>query len=374
LRLRRLVSPADLLLSAGVFALFLPYVDRQHQVYPVLTLAALNAGALLGRKRFPLLTLGVCLVIAGMLAVLMKRSYPVSPANLVALYAVGRYCTRGVAIGAAVVTVVIGVVVAALSGSIPTYGPHNLPQLGWVVAAVLAGSWVRIQRFVIGAEERADRAEREREEEARRRVAEERVHIARELHDIVGHALMSISVLSSVSARLIDGNPGAGRDALRTISGVSNSALREIRSTLSLLRGSAEPLKWPERGLDDLAQLVDQAKRSGLPIRLLESGEHADVPAIVGFTVYRIVQESLTNVARHARDVTDVTVRLAYSPDHLDVTIANDGAPAANAPGPGIGIQGMRERAAATGGRLDITAPLSGGFRVQARLPLKEAP
>jgi signal transduction histidine kinase len=370
LRLRRLVSPADVLLSAGVFALFLPYVHRQHQIYLVLTLAALNAGVLLGRKRFPLLTLGVCLVLAGILAVLMKRSYPVSPANLVALYAVGRYCTRGVAIGAALATILVGLAVAPLSTSIPAYG---LTELGWVAAAVLAGAWVRTQRYVVGAEERAERAEREREEEARRRVAEERVHIARELHDIVGHALMSISVLSSVSARLVDGNPKAGRDALRTISGVSNSALREIRSTLSLLRESADPLKWPERGLDDLAQLVDQAKRGGMPVRLRECGDRQEVPAIVGFTVYRIVQESLTNVARHARDVTDVAVDLAYSPGHLDVTIANDGALAATTPGPGFGIQGMRERAAATGGRLDITAPRSGGFRVHARLPLKEA-
>lgn len=366
MRLRRLVSPADLLLSAGIFALFLPYVQWQP---PALTLAALSSGALLGRKRFPLLTLGVCLVLAGMLAVLMKRTYPISPANLVALYAVGRYCTRGVAIGAALMVVLAGFAVAALSRR-----PYDVPQLGWVAAAVLAGAWVRTQRYVIGAEERAERAERGREEEARRRVAEERVHIARELHDIVGHALMSISVLSSVSARLVDGNPRAGRDALRAISGVSNSALREIRSTLSLLRESADPLKWPERGLSDLAYLVDQAKRSGLPVRMSESGEPADVPAIVGFTVYRIVQESLTNVARHAKDVTDVAVHVAYSPDHLDVTIANDGAPAATTPGPGIGIQGMRERVTATGGHLDITAPLSGGFRVHARLPLKEAP
>lgn len=362
------MRPVDLLLSAGAFVLFLPEVLKQHHLYLALLLAAMSAGALLGRRHFPLLTLGVCLVVTGILAVIMKRSYPDSPANLVALYAVGRYRTHGVAVGAALV-ILAGFAVAALAWSVPADG---LTRLGWVVAAVLAGVWVRTQRYVIGAEERAERAERGREEEARRRVAEERVHIARELHDIVGHALMSISVLSSVSARLVDANPKAGRDALHTISGVSNSALREIRSTLSLLRESTDPLTWPERGLSDLTQLVGQAKRGGMPVRLEESGEPREVPAIVGFTVYRIVQESLTNVARHARDVTDVVVLLAYSADHLDVTVVNDGAPAIVAPGPGIGIQGMRERVAATGGHLDIAAPLTGGFRVHARLPLTE--
>jgi signal transduction histidine kinase len=225
---------------------------------------------------------------------------------------------------------------------------------------------------VMSAETRAARAEHEREEEARRRVAEERLRIARELHDIVGHALMSINVLSSVSARLVDRNPEAGRDALRTISGVSNTALREIRSTLSLLRADGRLPEGPGRGIDDLDELIGQSRRSGMPVTLRRSGLDGDIPAIIGFTVYRIVQESLTNVARHAKGVTEVVVTVARSHGHLDVTVTNDGTATDASEGGGVGIEGMRERVTAIGGRLDTVSLTGGGFRVHARLPLKE--
>jgi signal transduction histidine kinase len=369
------VSPADVLLSAGVFALLLPYVHRTSHVPLAVSLGALNAAALLGRKRFPLATLAVCLGLSFVLAVLLRRAYPATPADLVALYSVGRYCSRGVALTAAAVTILLGFAAAEMSDRIPSYTLRNFTVLGWVLFAVIAGAWVRMQRtYVIGAEERADRAEREREEEARRRVIEERLRIARELHDIVGHALMSISVTSSVSARLVDRDPEAAREALQTINAVSNSALGEIRSTLSLLREGTTALTAPGLGLNAVQDLVEQSRKAGLPVTLQESGDRPDVPAIVGFTVYRVVQEGLTNVSRHAEDVTNVAVILTFTKETLDVTIVNDGAPA-QAPdetGRGIGIQGMRERVAATGGRLDTTALPGGGFRVHARLPLKE--
>ncbi|MCW2948643.1 MAG: putative two-component system sensor kinase [Actinoallomurus sp.] len=369
------VSPVDVLLSAGVFAAFLPYAHRNNHFPLVVTLGALDSAALLARRRFPLPTLAVCLALSGVLAMLLRRSYPATPADLVALYSVGRYCSRGAALTVAIVTILIGFAVAAVSENIPSYDVHNISSLGWVLFAVIAGAWVRIQRtHVIGAEERAERAEREREEEARRRVTEERLRIARELHDIVGHALMSINVTSSVSARLVDRDPEAGREALRTISALSSSALGEIRGTLSLLREGAEPLKRPGLGLDDLADLVEQTRVSGVPVTLHESGFRPDVPAIVGFTVYRVVQESLTNIARHAKDVTEVTVSLSFTAGSLDVSVTNDGAMVETPlqTGTGLGIQGMRERVAATGGRLCTTALPSGGFRVHARLPLKE--
>src|SRR5262249_42512665 len=162
------------------------------------------------------------------------------PAVLVALYIVGRYSNRRVALLAVIVTMLVGFAVAELSPTIPSYDFQNLGTLALVPLAGLAGAWVRTQRtYVLGAEQRADRAEREREEEARRRVAEERLRIARELHDIVGHALMSISVTSSVTARIVEDDPKAGREALETINHVSSNALGEIRGTLSLLRGIA---------------------------------------------------------------------------------------------------------------------------------------
>jgi signal transduction histidine kinase len=376
LKAKRLVTPADILLSAGVFAVYLPYVHGRGHTVPALILSALAALALLARKRFPIPTVIVCLILSAIVTVLLRRGYPATPADLVALYAVGRYRARGVALVTVVGTLIAGYAVADISDRIPSYNLQNLGTLATVPLAVLAGAWVRTQRtYVVGAEERAARAEREREDEARRRVTEERLRIARELHDIVGHALMSISVTSSVSARFVEDDPKAGREALETINSVSNCALGEIRRTLSLLRGIAEPLKSPGRGLDDLPDLIQQSRTAGLPVTLHESGRPLQVPAIVGFTVYRIVQESLTNVSRHARDVSKVAVTLTFTPDSLDVAVTNDGSPVemSDRASYGLGIQGMRERVAATGGRLNTTALPGGGFRVHARLPLKES-
>jgi signal transduction histidine kinase len=371
------VSPADILLSAGVFVVYLPYSYEGHDVTLSVTLGAVASIVLLAKKRFPITTLVTCLIISAFLAALLGRSYPATPVVLVALYAVGRYCSRWVALAALLTTMLVGFLVAEFSRDIPSYDFQNLGTLALVPLATLAGAWVRTQRtYVIGAEQRADRAEREREEEARRRVAEERLRIARELHDIVGHALMSISVTSSVTARIVEDDPKAGRKALETINHLSSSALGEIRGTLSLLRGIAEPLTRPALGLDDLPDLIQKSKVSGLPVTLHQSGRRKDIPAIVGFTVYRIVQESLTNVTRHAKNVTKVAVTLSFTPRSLDVAVTNDGAPTARPDHDGehgLGIQGMRERVAATGGRLDTTPLPAGGFRVHARLPLKEA-
>jgi signal transduction histidine kinase len=376
LKAKRLVTPADVLLSAGVFVAFLPYVHgRGHLALPVILALVLSA-TLLWKKHFPIPVLLVCLTLSAILGVLVRRSYPATPGDLVALYTVGRYCGRQLAFAAAIGTILIGLAISEISKNIPSYTVQNLGVLGMVPLAVLAGSWVRTQRtYVLGAEERAERAEREREEEARRRVIEERLRIARELHDIVGHALMSISVTSSVSARFVEDEPKAGREALETINAVSNSALGEIRRTLSLLRGVAEPLKRPGLGLDDLPDLIEQSRATGLPVTLHESGHRCEIPAIVGFTVYRIVQESLMNITRHAEKVTKVAVTLTFTPDSLDIAITNDGKPVEllERGAYGLGIQGMRERAAATGGRLTTTALPGGGFRVHARLPLKEA-
>jgi signal transduction histidine kinase len=337
-----------------------------------LVLGALQCAVLLGKKRFPVTTLAASLVICEVLAILLRHTYPVTPADVVALYAVGRYRGRGVALASALSTVVIGFAAAQLSPRIPSYTIHSVTDLGWAPFAVLAGAWVRTQcMYLIGAQERADRAEREREEEARRCATEERLRIARELHDIVGHALMSINVTSSVSARLSIHDPEAAREALRTINTLSGSALGEIRKTLNLLREGYEPLIEPRPGLDDLPALVERSRQDGLPVTLHEEGYRPEIPAIVGFTVYRIVQESLTNVRRHATDVRSVTIILSYTPESLDATVTNDGA-VVGAWQNGIGLQGMRERVTATGGRLDTVALPAGGFRVHARLPLKE--
>lgn len=237
--------------------------------------------------------------------------------------------------------------------------------------AGVAGAWVRTQRAnVIAAEDRAARAEHEREEMARRRVAEERLRIARELHDVVGHAIMSISVQSSAGARVVEHNPAAGRQSLETIADISGSALREIRVSLGMLRESSEAPTHPERGMNDLPELIEQAVTNGIPVTLMGATDQP-LPSVVGFTVFRIVQESLTNIAKHGREVTMVRVTIARSPENLHVTVADDGVGASDPCEVGMGIQGMRERVSALGGSLEIT--VLAGFRVHARLPVTEA-
>jgi signal transduction histidine kinase len=376
LRVERPVSPVDVLVSAGVFAALVPYA-HQHGHFPLaMTVGALNATTLLAKKRFPLQTLALCLGLSCLLAVLLRLDYPATPAVLVALYAVGRYRPRTTAVAATIATILIGFGAAQVFNAIPSYNTHTITQLGWVPFAVLAGAWVQTQRTqVTGAQLRADRAEREREE-ARHRATEERLRIAREVHDIIGHALMSITVTSSVAARLDVGPSESSRDALRTINAVSRSALQEIRSTLHLLRQGAEPSTKLRLGLDELHGLVEQTGRSGMPVVLVESGRRPPIPAIIGYTAYRIVQESLTNVTRHAEEVTDVTVTVRFTFETLDIAVTNDGAPAPTLgqTRPGIGVHGMRERAAAVGGHVDTTALPEGGFRVHAQLPLNAPP
>jgi signal transduction histidine kinase len=377
LRVERPVSPADILVSAGVFAAFLPYAHRHGHFPLAVTLGALNATVLLAKKRFPLLTLALCLALSCALAVLLRLDYPATPAVLVALYAVGRYRPRTVAVPATIGTILIGFVAAQLFKAIPSYNIHTVSQLGWVPFAVLAGAWVQTQRTqVTGAQLRAERAEHEREE-VRHRATEERLRIAREVHDIIGHALMSINVTSSVAGRLDVGTPETSQDALRTVNAVSRSALQEIRNTLDLLSQGGEPSATLGLGLglDELSTLIEQVRQSGMPVVLTESGHRPHIPAITGYSAYRIVQESLTNITRHARNVTEVTVAVTFTPEILDIAVTNDGArtETPDQTRVGIGIQGMRERAAAAGGYVDPAPLPKGGFRVHVQLPLKES-
>jgi signal transduction histidine kinase len=368
------VTLADVLLTTALYAVFLPYAyhDYRSDFWTLAALGAANMAALLAKKRFPLPTLVAILVLAGLISWITRHPYPVTGTTLISLYAVGRYTSRWTAISTALVTTVIGFVVSFVVQRIPAYGWHNISELGWVLFACVAGAWVRTQRAgVIAAEDRAVRAEHEREEMARRRVAEERLRIARELHDVVGHAIMSISVQSSAGARVAEQNPAAGKQSLETIADISGSALREIRVSLGMLREDAEAPTHPERGMGDLPELIEQAVTNGIPVTLMgATGEHP-IPAVVGFTVYRIVQESLTNIAKHGREVTNVRVTVARSPENLHVTVADDGIGTAEPREVGMGIQGMRERVAALGGSLEIT--VLSGFRVHARLPVSEA-
>lgn len=243
-------------------------------------------------------------------------------------------------------------------------------RVALVLAVVAAGDTIRSRRALrVAARERTEREQHEREEAAKRRAADERVRIAQELHDTLAHSLVAINVRSSVALDLGDAEDPTA--ALEDIKKVSATALRDLRATLNLLReqDDAAPTT-PVSDLQAVPGLVEQARGAGLQAELELEVNGAVVPSAVGAAAYRIVQEALTNVLRHAQ-ATSAHVRVLEREDSLDIEITDDGQTDRSAAGPGLGLQGMAERSAVLGGRLDVGPLQEGGWRVHAVLPLR---
>ncbi|GLZ15134.1 two-component sensor histidine kinase [Actinomadura sp. NBRC 104425] len=247
---------------------------------------------------------------------------------------------------------------------------------GWFVAVIAVGGVVRNRRaYLREAERRALAAERGREEEARRRATEERLRIARELHDALGHNISLINVQANAALHGLARAPDGAEAALSAIRQASKDALRELRATLGVLRqvdeaGRETPAEPAAPGLARLDELTGRAGTAGLAVHTSVEGEPRPLPPDTDLAAYRIVQEALTNVTRHS-DAASARVRIRYGDDALHVEIEDDGPAAAKpAPGGGTGVDGMRERARALGGELTARARPGGGFRVRARLPL----
>jgi signal transduction histidine kinase len=239
---------------------------------------------------------------------------------------------------------------------------------GWLAVLVIAAEVVRLRR------ERAADARAARAVDARRRASEERLQMARDLHDVIGHNISLINVQAGVGLDLMDTQPEAARAALSAIKTVSKDALDELRGMLAAFRNAAETApRAPAPGLDRLDDLVELTRAAGIAVVLEIAGECRALPTAVDLAAYRIVQESLTNVVRHACPAV-ATVHLRYDVDGLDLEITDDGRVAAGngsrLPGTGSGISGMRERALALGGRFSAGPRTGGGFTVSAHLPL----
>ncbi|MFI6938888.1 sensor histidine kinase [Streptomyces sp. NPDC050418] len=235
-------------------------------------------------------------------------------------------------------------------------------EVAWLIAAFAAGEALR------QAERRAAEAERSREETARRRADEERLHIARELHDSLTHQISIIKVQSEVAVHVAKRRGEEVSEALLAIQEAGREATRELRATLEALRDDATA---PPRGLDDLKELVERAGRGGLDVTLTVEGRRGDVPAAVSRSAYRIVQEALTNVVRHA-DATTAAVGVEHRPGTLTLRIDDNGR-ATGSHEPGLGLLGMRERVTALGGRIETGPRAEGGFSVRAELPVEAA-
>ncbi|BAJ31737.1 MULTISPECIES: histidine kinase [Kitasatospora] len=264
--------------------------------------------------------------------------------------------------------------------------PQNLGLIAWPCLSVAIGDAVRSRRELLAsAVERAERAERTREEEARRRVTEERMRIARELHDVVAHHITLVNTQAGVAHHLMRTDPDHAYQALERIRDTSRAALDELRATVGLLRHSGDQAaaapREPAPGLAGLDDLLDAFRHSGLAVTLERSGPATGAPAgpaadglppITDLTAYRIIQEALTNTHKHAGPATAV-VRLDFTPDLLRVTVEDDGrGTGPGGEGTGHGMIGMYERARAAGGTLTAGPRPRRGFRVHAELPLPD--
>jgi signal transduction histidine kinase len=241
---------------------------------------------------------------------------------------------------------------------------------GWLVSAgVGVVAFVQWHAHLREVERRAEDAERTRDEVARRRAVEERLRIARELHDSLTHSISVIKVQAGVATHLARKNGDEPSAALLAIQEASRDAVRELRSTLEVLRRDEEPAG---SGLELLPVLVERARSSGLPTTYTVQGDSRPLPREVDRAAYRVVQEALTNVTRHAGEAT-ASVLITYGPGMLTVRVQDDGGGAGRPPVPGYGLVGMRERVTALGGRLRAEPGPDGGFTVLAELPVDGA-
>ncbi|MEU7555967.1 sensor histidine kinase [Streptomyces sp. NPDC044571] len=235
----------------------------------------------------------------------------------------------------------------------------------WAIAVLAASELVRVRREQ-WARDRAERAAAER-----RRVDQERLRIARELHDVLAHSISVINVQAGVGLALLDTDPEQARTALTTIKAASKEALGEVRQVLDTLRAPGEAPRTPAPGLDRLPELVGQAASAGLTVSVEGEAEGRGLPPGADLAAFRILQEALTNVVRHSGART-ARIRIGRRADALELCVDDDGpATGGDAGGSGTGLIGMRERAASLGGTVEAGPRPDGGFRVRARLPLR---
>jgi signal transduction histidine kinase len=368
------------------------------------SLIVVGAAAMVVRLRWRVAAYVVSL---GVTVAYLVAGYPYAPVFFAVLASIFGAIRTGHRVGVWVSTA-IGYIVFVCAGHIfPTIGGVHLrtPSIAtsiiiaaWIIVALALAEGIRVrsERFAEVARMRAEQA-RAKAEQNRRQESEERLRIARELHDVLGHHLSLINVQAGVGLHLMDEHPGQARAALEAIKEASAAALGEVRAVLGVLRASDEAApRTPAPTLANLTSLVDPADTAVI-------GEPVHLPPEVDRAAYRIIQESLTNVRRHAGDGAHASVRLTYRPDALVVTVTDDGVGAPDWPRPttrpaagsaasaratattndragvrtvgesGNGIAGMRARALALGGTLSAGPGPSGGFVVTATLPIREA-
>ncbi len=368
----------DIAIAAGVASVglsqTLPFFRgaRDSGAWPLVLVAALP---LVVRSVYPWLTFAGTMVATGAYLLLGHHgALAVLPAAGLALYTIvsagepSRRRSIGVALAATAL-----LAVAAFIGDPGRPSSSWGIDGGWLAASILLGDAMRSRRDLAEeAEARADLAERTREEEALRRVSEERLAIARELHDVVAHTVALINVQAGVAAHVFESNPRQAREALEHVRQATHGTLNELRAMVGVLRAQTNetaPLE-PTRGLDGLDELVARVRGAGLDVSVERRGESRELPSHVDLAAYRVLQEALTNVLSH-NGPSRVIVSIDYRPRELELRVVNGPGTArpATAFRAGHGITGMRERVTAIGGSLEVGPLPDGGFEVRAVLP-----
>jgi signal transduction histidine kinase len=374
----------DLVVAATLFAcsfpgsvMTLPGRDLEVSWWPGVLVSGVSAAALLWRRTLPRTTVVVTLCCAVAVAALgyILTVLVIGPL-MVALYSLARLSDRTTAN----LFTVSGI--ALLVGTALVVGPYGEPPalklLGpviWLLLPTSLGTTTRLRAAYLEAvRARADHAERTRDKEARHRVTEERMRIARDLHDVVAHHLVLANLQAGTVVRLMRSRPEEAERIAAELAGSTLSAVRELKATVGLLRHAddSEIPPGPAPGLAQLAQLAASFEPAGLFVTVNTEGRPQPLSAGADLTAYRIVQEALTNVTKHA-GTGSAEVRLSYSHDRLGITVTDHGgttAPASPTPSDGYGVIGMRERALSAGGRLRAGHRPQCGFEVATELPL----
>ncbi|MDX3691761.1 sensor histidine kinase [Streptomyces europaeiscabiei] len=322
-------------------------------------LAAAVCAALPLRRRHPVAVGWFTVLGTGVYHLLSTVDGPLVVIPIAALYALAAQGRIQASVGMAAV-MVSGVGAGALAGTGDVSGTAVFMLTGWLVAVVALGA-MRHGRVAYA------------EEEARLRATQERLRIARELHDVIGHNMSMIHVQASSALHRLQKDPGQAQEALAAIKQGSKEGLQELRATLGVLRQvDEEAPTTPSPGLSGIDELASSAARAGLDVHVERSGVHSPLPAAMDLAAYRIVQESLTNAARHS-GARHVVVRIHHGDRELTLDVQDDGQGAAHAgQADGSGIAGMTERARALRGTLSTGPGSTGGFVVRARLPFSD--
>lgn len=336
-------------------------------------LFGVSVGALLVRSRWPVAVTVVTGAACAGWALYGHIGELLNLPVMVALYAVAVRGDRRRTLRTAVVAALVSGTVSVIAGK-DVAQPQGAPLLEmlWPLVPLLLGEVVRGRRELLREyADRAERAEADREREARRKVDQERVRIARELHDVIAHTVSAMTVQAGLALDALDSRPEVARTAMRQVRTSGKEAVRELRTTVGVLREGRRPASaHPAPCLAQLDELVEGVRGTGLLVSLHTDTGGRELPQLVELAAYRIVQEALTNVIKHA-DARHVAVSVAVVGEGLAVEIIDDGPVSSVSSGEGHGLIGMRERATTMGGDLEAGPLRSGGWRVRAVLPVE---